>query len=243
MSEMHGSNARIWYVILAVVLGASGVGFLVGTRTSEVTTLPSRRAPDVAVVGENLTPGQSYGDLRARRFGPSSAVSSDLSKLHVLLPGLKDEVLLSDELRREAVEARAKNRAYDGAPPLVPHEVDEQSAESCLACHAKGVKVKDRTASVMSHTSMPNCLQCHASTASRWDAEEQDLPNSFSGLLSSGTGGRAWEGAPPTIPHGVWMREDCSSCHGVAGRSGLRTSHPERSSCQQCHVSTHELAR
>ena len=243
MSEMHGSNARIWYVILAVVLGAAGVGFLVGTRTAEVTTLPSRRAPDVAVVGENLTPGQNYGDLRARRFGPSSAVSSDLSKLHVLLPGLKDEVLLSEELRRQAVELRAKNRAYDGAPPLVPHEVDEQSAESCLACHAGGVKVKDRTASVMSHASMPNCLQCHASTASRWDTEEQALANSFSGLLSSGAGGRAWEGAPPTIPHGVWMREDCSSCHGVAGRSGLRTSHPERKNCQQCHASIHELAR
>ncbi|MEN8149795.1 MAG: nitrate reductase cytochrome c-type subunit [Planctomycetota bacterium] len=243
MSETQAGSARMWTVLLAVVLGASVVGFLIGTRTSEPATLPSRRAPDVAAVGADLTPGQNYGDLRARRFGPSSEVSSHLSKLRALLPGLKDEVVQSDELRRQAVESRAMNRAYDGAPPFVPHAVDERSADSCLACHAEGLKVKDRTAPVMSHTSMPNCLQCHASTAPRWDAEEASLANTFSGLSSSGAGGRAWEGAPPTIPHGVWMREDCHSCHGVAGRPGLRTSHPERQNCQQCHASIQELAR
>jgi len=32
------------------------------------------------------------------------------------------------------------------------------------------------------------------------------------------------------------MRQDCTSCHGVTGLPGLRTPHPERFNCQQCHA-------
>jgi cytochrome c-type protein NapB len=32
------------------------------------------------------------------------------------------------------------------------------------------------------------------------------------------------------------MRSDCMSCHGYEGRLGIRTTHPWRNSCQQCHA-------
>jgi hypothetical protein len=32
------------------------------------------------------------------------------------------------------------------------------------------------------------------------------------------------------------MREACASCHGPSGKRGLRSTHPVRASCQQCHA-------
>jgi nitrate reductase cytochrome c-type subunit len=50
-------------------------------------------------------------------------------------------------------------------------------------------------------------------------------------------GGRFYEGAPPTIPHPLQLRENCLACHaGPASRPEIRTSHPERARCRQCHV-------
>jgi cytochrome c-type protein NapB len=50
-------------------------------------------------------------------------------------------------------------------------------------------------------------------------------------------GSRAHPGAPPVIPHKVFMRENCLSCHsGPGGREEIRTTHPERTRCMQCHV-------
>ena len=43
--------------------------------------------------------------------------------------------------------------------------------------------------------------------------------------------------APPTIPHKTFMRENCTACHsGTAAREEIRTPHPERQRCRQCHV-------
>jgi cytochrome c-type protein NapB len=50
-------------------------------------------------------------------------------------------------------------------------------------------------------------------------------------------GDRLYAHAPPVIPHGVFMREDCAACHdGVAARPEIRCTHPERLNCVQCHV-------
>ena len=41
----------------------------------------------------------------------------------------------------------------------------------------------------------------------------------------------------PSIPHPLEGRENCLACHtGPAAREEIRTSHPERERCQQCHV-------
>jgi nitrate reductase cytochrome c-type subunit len=50
-------------------------------------------------------------------------------------------------------------------------------------------------------------------------------------------GDRATPGAPPRIPHRILMRENCVACHdGSAAREEIRTTHPERWRCRQCHV-------
>ncbi len=37
----------------------------------------------------------------------------------------------------QALKQRQQRRAYDGAPPTIPHLVQQNSASECMACHAK----------------------------------------------------------------------------------------------------------
>jgi cytochrome c-type protein NapB len=69
-------------------------------------------------------------------------------------------------------------------------------------------------------------------------AEDLFAENSFVGLPQDlRSGGRLHPLAPPTIPHKTFMRENCTACHsGAAAREEIRTSHPERTRCRQCHV-------
>ncbi|RYD35640.1 MAG: hypothetical protein EOP86_07970 [Verrucomicrobiaceae bacterium] len=152
---------------------------------------------------------------------------------------------VAPEVKQEALRARAGRRAFDGAPPTVPHPIAQDSSAVCLACHAQGLQVKDRLASRISHPTFGgSCTQCHVSTAGAFTAAEAarysapPAENSFQGRGSPLTGPRAWPGAPPVIPHGTLMRSDCMSCHGPHGLFALRTPHPDRQSCTQCHVPT-----
>ena len=47
---------------------------------------------------------------------------------------------------------------------------------------------------------------------------------------------RASSVAPPVMPHSTLMRVNCLACHGPNGYRGLRTTHPERLNCVQCHA-------
>ena len=48
--------------------------------------------------------------------------------------------------------------------------------------------------------------------------------------------------APSDIENGRGLYQaNCLGCHGVNGKSGMQTSHPERVSCTQCHAPSAEL--
>jgi nitrate reductase (cytochrome), electron transfer subunit len=179
--------------------------------------------------------------------GPNANWQSHIGHLvqPVVPPGTLTNV--SDQLRALAREQRALRRAYDGAPPLVPHPITQDSAASCLACHGPGLVVKDRTASKISHEHFTSCTQCHVSSVGLQIPTGDNLllqpmtENQFVGFQAPLKGTRAWPDAPPTVPHSTLMRSDCISCHGPNGLPGLRTPHPERHSCTQCHVPAAEL--
>jgi nitrate reductase (cytochrome), electron transfer subunit len=150
-----------------------------------------------------------------------------------------DPVVRTEEMKLAALADRAKNRAFDTAPPTIPHPTDGMStAASCLACHGSGIRVGDRVATKVSHPHYANCVQCHALGAppelARFATPEPD--NGFVGAYRAGPGSRAAPGAPPMIPHTTWMRQDCSSCHGQVARPGIRTTHPWLTNCTQCHA-------
>lgn len=156
--------------------------------------------------------------------------------------GSTARIATTDE-RKAALKTRASLRAFDGAPPVVPHPITQDSSVACLVCHGNGLQVKDRFASKMSHATFGgSCTQCHVSSSAPMtiaNAGNLNAPlteNTFIGRDAPISGTRAWPGAPPTIPHRTLMRSDCMSCHGPSSLFALRTPHPDRQSCTQCHV-------
>lgn len=227
--DLVPTRLRRFIPLLAVVaISVAGVGYLVGLR--EPVRLDRPPPPEVALASGHVPHAVTYSELPAHPLGPNANWRPSLADLKFDRPGVFDPVVRSDELKQIALKDRAKNRAYDGAPPTIPHPVSVQSAAGCLACHGEGIKVGDRVASKMSHQMMSNCTQCHVEqTATPADT-------AFAGLFRSGPGERAGPGAPPTIPHHTWMRQDCTSCHGLVTRPGTRTTHPWLTNCTQCHA-------
>jgi len=133
---------------------------------------------------------------------------------------------------------RAERRAYDGAPPTMPHP--DPGAE-CAACHdgdgqATGAAFAPPSPHVgtSEEAATRRCRQCHVFVAT----DGTFVDSRFVGLPQNlRRGGRATPGAPPTIPHRLQMRTNCVACHaGPGAREEVRTPHPERTRCRQCHV-------
>jgi len=232
-----------------VLLSAAFVGFLGGTRRGRVT--PRGYHPPVEVEARPGAPAATYRDLREKSSHPNAAIyRASRLMLEGLLPSRSDPVPpRTEQTRALALEARRARRAFDGAPPTIPHAVDERAEPNCMVCHERGVKIGDRVAPQLSHRYYQSCTQCHVPGPGVAGSRDEFLPfdrsvaattpfaeSDFEPLAFGGLGSRAWPKAPPVMPHPEAMRERCESCHGVSGRAGLRTPHPDRQSCQQCHV-------
>jgi cytochrome c-type protein NapB len=138
--------------------------------------------------------------------------------------------------RLDALAERALLRAFDGAPPVVPHEIDQISAGDCLRCHGQGPEADEKGAPKAPHALLATCTQCHIEEFSEYFEEVELTENAFQGRASPPGGHRAYLGAPPVIPHSTHMRSFCLSCHGPFGPPPLQNDHPERQSCLQCHA-------
>jgi cytochrome c-type protein NapB len=124
-------------------------------------------------------------------------------------------------------------RAYPGAPPVIPHPVDDE--QKCLACHVDGGWVPrfQAYAPVVPHPDFTSCRQCHVPPT----IGDSFRPTTWETLPGPRIDRSALPGSPPPIPHGLHMRENCVACHGGPGAvAEIRTSHPERVSCRQCHA-------
>lgn len=129
-------------------------------------------------------------------------------------------------------------RAYVGAPPVIPHVVEgvrfEKSA-SCLVCHDQGgfVTKFNAYAPPSPHVERVSCRQCHVPVVDPQDFK----PHQWQSPRPPEIGRAAIPGGPPPIPHGLHDRGQCLTCHaGPAAIREVRTSHPERIHCRQCHM-------
>ncbi|MDP3275344.1 MAG: hypothetical protein Q8Q09_09135 [Deltaproteobacteria bacterium] len=231
-------SQRLLYVLGALVVSASVLGFFAGVRDTGRARV--YRTPRVRYPGE-LDTAPSYRDEREARRGNRARHAGNLAAMAELRPALFDPVPDGDVAGlTRALAARALRRAYAGAPPTIPHGIDDIAVPACLTCHERGMQVGQRVASAMPHPRYDSCTQCHAQALP--SVPRMDLPlgaaasaeNSFVGLEEQ-RGTRAWIGAPPTVPHRTAMRSQCESCHGVLG-AGIRSTHPWRQSCRQCHA-------
>ena len=140
---------------------------------------------------------------------------------------------------KSAPAVRALRRLYDGAPPVIPHR---PMGMTCTQCHSeRGMDVADvGFAPPMPHeltaglSAMSRCMQCHVYRTT----DASFVATRFEGLRQNlRKGRRLTDLSPPVLPHPVFMRENCIACHsGPAAREEIRTPHPERTRCLQCHV-------
>lgn len=144
-----------------------------------------------------------------------------------------------DENHQRTLDEYYKNRAYHGAPPIIPHPVaDEKNmgGNSCLKCHQNGgfTEKYKAYAPVTPHPEMVNCKQCHVSQKT----QSMFKGTNFRRIVVPKVGvNNALEGSPPIIPHQLQLRENCLACHaGPSAPKEIRVTHPERVNCRQCHV-------
>lgn len=141
-----------------------------------------------------------------------------------------------DEPLEQLLAARNSLRFYDGAPPVIPHDVAGLGRENCLNCHSPGsADNADRIATPRSHPAWGDCRQCHVERQTNAAFRQ----TGFEPLRYPPQGWRQTPISPPTIPHIVQNREDCAVCHiGGQAASALRADHGDRPNCRQCHLAT-----
>lgn len=237
--------------IVAFTTGASG--YFMGLRQTEATAARVRDArlqpadlsrPPAAETALVAPLAPRYSELRSRQLQPNTAWRSHLASL-ASPPAFTAESPRPSEAEAEQIAfRRTARRAYAGAPPVVPHPIDQQQSASCLACHGRPTRVGTVDVPQMSHAMHSQCIQCHApaggpgSTFVRAPSDRASpvLANGFTGATGLTRGSRAHAEAPPTIPHTTAMRQNCVSCHGPGGSSAIKTTHPQRQNCVQCHA-------
>jgi len=245
--ERPRSVSRLASVFFAGVIGLAAAGYFVGINdgvpredgVSVAEALISDHAapPDGVVASSTSLPAVAYSEIRRRETGPTSRWKSTLDQIPQPSYDLFAEIKPSEVEKQQSTLTRASRRAFNGAPPVIPHAIENTADAACHACHGQGLKIGDRVANPMSHRFLANCTQCHAPPPPKPFSDQPFGDNAFVGLPAPLQGERAYPGAPPTIPHSTWMRERCLACHGnAAGWAGLESTHPWRINCTQCHA-------
>lgn len=245
-SRRRGKGAVVAGIV-ALTLGLSG--FFMGLRQTSTEAglarpgwAKSSPAKTTAVAAKSEIPVVvEYAKLRERSLQPNRQWKSRLADLDRQAPATISFARLTADEQELVRHQRGSRRQYDGAPPVAPHPLNQTTAAACLECHGQPVVIAGITVPQMSHQPYENCLQCHVSAlgpSSTWRSRPLSLAdgNSFRGKPSAGYGARAYEGAPPVMPHATWMRQSCLSCHGPGGANSFRTPHPDRHNCLQCHA-------
>lgn len=216
-----GERAKLARIGLAVALMVAGVlaaGSMVGT------SVPALKPSETLTFEADALPGEAE-TFRYDSRGPGLTASSQ------------------ERGGPRTLDKFDSRRAFPGAPPVIPHPLLEDrtiGGKGCLGCHRDGgfVPSLKAYAPVTPHPDLENCRQCHV------PQEKETLfagGNKWEKISAPMVKQEAMPGAPPPIPHSLQMRGNCVACHGGPGAvAEIRTPHPERSNCRQCHVPTEE---
>ncbi len=159
-------------------------------------------------------------------------------EMYLILKGNKNFInFIDNSAKKRTLKYFYSLRAYNGAPPVIPHPVEKHKSltgDSCLGCHREGgfVPKYNAYAPIVPHPDKVSCRQCHN------PINEKKIFKKIVWRKNIAKRGIAHlPNSPLTIPHSIQMRENCLACHsGPAAVSEIRTTHPERINCMQCHV-------
>ena len=213
----------------------------------------------VVVVGLSLTAGERPARVLPVQAAPTPTLPTEAG-MYARVDAAAEYAAMPKEPNRKRTRAvYYARRAYPGAPPVIPHAIDEGDVGGrlCLACHGDGGWVPrfEAYAPVTPHPELISCRQCHVPQSPSPNPRPRG-ERVFTTLAPAGGEGRVrgsvsdWQtvtppplrgaampGSPPPIPHALQMRENCRACHaGPAAVDEFRTSHPERVTCRQCHA-------
>lgn len=228
--------SRVVHVVAAGAVAVATLGLLSSWRGAP----PLRRVARAEPAASRLPLAPTYATERERHHDNRLRHSGNLRAMSARPSPDEPTPTVPDAQWQATLAARMQRRAYDGAPPTIPHPVRQQDFPNCLTCHGEGMRVAAQVAPAICHETHSSCVQCHVPSNGPVPGAPPAgvIPfedNAFAGLQPPTRGERAWAGAPPTIPHATTMRQRCDSCHGPLAL-GLRTSHPWRQSCTQCHA-------
>jgi cytochrome c-type protein NapB len=191
----------------------------------------------VYVVASSLLAGQRDAVLLPVRAEPTPAIPFEAGVFRRKDRALDDAAMPVEPNTKRTLALYYARRAYPGAPPLIPHRVEDAQAggRACLACHADGGFAPrfGAYAPVVPHPDLESCRQCHVpqTTQSVFRATAWSTPAPPVRPPAARSAGA------PSIPHGLEMGEDCLACHGGPDApAAIRTSHPTRANCVRCHV-------
>lgn len=158
-------------------------------------------------------------------------------KRKITKDNLISQYLVDTNAKQRTLNEYYSRRAYLGAPPFIPHPVEDKGSltgQSCLTCHQFGgySPQYNAFAPVVPHPENLNCRQCHNPQTkgslfkpTQWQKESRPR-----------LGQAALPGSPPVIPHSLQLRENCNSCHtGPGAVAEIRINHGNRVNCLQCH--------
>ena len=190
------------------------------------------------------------------------AFESGVFRLSAAELGVAPSVAGDSAAHARTLEMYRRIRAYPGAPPRIPHGLTEGEFRggSCNVCHLRGGYVArfGTYAPVVPHPDFESCLQCHAvadtlvgtplpSAGSVESCRQCHVnPDMAAPMFVAhdwvstewpGVGRRAMPEGPLWIPHDAQLRSNCLACHSGPGAvREIRTDHPERANCMQCHL-------
>ena len=163
------AKQRAGWLIGVILFTVSVSGFFMGlrqtgsqismTRPVSLVTPESERG---AILESNFVlTAVSYANQDWLRDGANGQWQNRVANLTHPRPNLAALTNVTEDQRVLALTERAARRAFEGAPPVVPHPISQDSSAACLACHGPGLAVKDKIASKISHTHYSSCTQCH----------------------------------------------------------------------------------
>lgn len=198
----------------------------------------------VLVIGRIISQSQETANIIISGINQAEISQLSESEIFARASFAQDLKNLKDIKSQKSLQEFYGNRAFPGAPPVIPHPlVNENTIGSinCLQCHQNGGYVSKfkAFAPITPHPNYESCLQCHVPALTQ--SQFKNIANQFKKTLPQTdvvqVGLNRPIGSPLVIPHAIREKANCLSCHaGPSAPTLIRTSHPERVNCLQCHV-------